>query len=60
MVKFFSDYVITSTDIVSKNRDKFGNLQEPEEKNPGEHPIYTWFCLMSNSVKYIYAWFIVL
>lgn len=41
IVKFFSDYVITSTDIKDKSRDKFENLQDPEDKNPGENPIIT-------------------
>lgn len=41
MVKFFSDYVITPTDIKDNSRDNFENLQEPEDKNPGEHHIST-------------------
>jgi hypothetical protein len=57
MVKFFSDYEITSTDIIGKSRDKFGNIQKPEDKNPEEHPIGTWVCLMQNCVQYIYVWF---
>ena len=34
MVKFFSDYVITSSDINSeKSTDKFKNMQEPGLKS---------------------------
>ena len=39
MVKFFRDFVITCTDIKGKSGDKFGNLQESEDKNPREHPL---------------------
>jgi hypothetical protein len=42
MVKFFRNYVITSTDIKHNGRYKFGNLQETEDKNTGEHHISTW------------------
>jgi hypothetical protein len=48
MVKFFRDFVITCTDIKGKSGDKFGNLQESEDKNPREHPIRSWVCLMQN------------
>lgn len=41
MVKYFTDYVRTPTDIKDNSRDKFENLQEPEDKNPGGHPIST-------------------
>ena len=42
MVKLFSDFEITSIDI------KLGNLQEQEDKNPGEHPISTLVSSMQN------------
>ena len=48
MVKFFRDFVITCTDIKGKSGDKFGNLQEQEDKNPGEHPISTLVSSMQN------------
>ena len=46
MVKLFSDYVITSTDVKDKSRDKFGILQEQGNKNPAEHPTSKWVSLM--------------
>jgi hypothetical protein len=49
MVKLFSDYVITSTDVKDKSRHKFGNLQEAENKNSEEHPTSKWVSLMQNT-----------
>ena len=46
MVKFFRDFVITCTDVIRKSIEKIGNLQESEDKNPREHPITTWVCVI--------------
>lgn len=47
MVKIFSDYVIAFTDIKAyKFTEKNRNLQEQLDKNPREHPISMWVCLM--------------
>jgi hypothetical protein len=47
-VKFFRDFVITCTDVIGKSREKIGNLQESEDKNPRDHPIRSRVCLMQN------------
>ena len=54
MVKFFRNFVITSTDIIGKSRDKFIYLQEPEDKNTREHPNSIRVFLMQNKVSSIY------
>ena len=47
MVKIFSDYIIAFTDIKAyKGTEKNRNLQEQLDKNPREHPLTTWDCLM--------------
>jgi hypothetical protein len=48
MVKFFRDFVITTTDIIDQSRNTFVYLHEPEDKNPSEHPISSRVCLMEN------------
>jgi hypothetical protein len=47
MVKIFSNYVIAFTDIIAyKDTEKIRNLQKQWDKNPREHPITTWVCVI--------------